>query len=92
MLQRVYVYAFNTKEELNDYLKFLEEAQKRDHRKLGKELGLFMISDYAKEAVYALNSNGIINGIGNGYFEPMGNATRAQAAQIIYNMLTKGGR
>ncbi|MFQ6749953.1 MAG: threonine--tRNA ligase [Clostridia bacterium] len=48
MLQRVYVYAFNTKEELNDYLKFLEEAQKRDHRKLGKELGLFMISDYAK--------------------------------------------
>lgn len=51
-----------------------------------------LISDYAKEAVYALNSNGIINGIGNGYFEPMGNATRAQAAQIIYNMLTKGGR
>ena len=48
MLQRVYVYAFNTKEELSDYLKFLEEAQKRDHRKLGKELGLFMISDYAK--------------------------------------------
>ena len=48
MLQRVYVYAFNTKEELNNYLKFLEEAQKRDHRKLGKELGLFMISDYAK--------------------------------------------
>lgn len=48
MLQRVYVYAFNTKDELADYLKFLDEAQKRDHRKLGKELGLFFISDYAK--------------------------------------------
>lgn len=48
MLQRVYVYAFENKEELASYLTFLEEAQKRDHRKLGKELGLFFISDYAK--------------------------------------------
>ena len=48
MLQRVYVYAFNTKEELADYIAKIEEAKKRDHRKLGKDLGLFFISDYAK--------------------------------------------
>ena len=48
MLQRVYVYAFNTKEELAEYITKIEEAKKRDHRKLGKELGLFFISDYAK--------------------------------------------
>lgn len=44
MLQRVYVYAFKTKKDLADYLNLLEEAKKRDNRKLGKELGLFMIS------------------------------------------------
>ena len=48
MLQRVYVYAFNTKEELAEYITKIEEAKKRDHRKLGKDLGLFFISDYAK--------------------------------------------
>lgn len=48
MLQRVYVLAFASKEELDDYEKMLEEAKKRDHRKLGKELGLFFISDYAQ--------------------------------------------
>ena len=47
MMQRVYVYGFLDKAELKEYLKMLEEAQKRDHRKLGKELGLFFISDYA---------------------------------------------
>lgn len=59
MLQRVYVYAFNTKQELNDYLTFIEEAKKRDHRKLGKELGLFFISDYAKGMPFYL-PNGVI--------------------------------
>ncbi len=44
MLQRVYMYAFKTKKELADYINMLEEAKKRDHRKLGKELGLFMLS------------------------------------------------
>ena len=44
MLQRVYCYAFKTKKELSDYIALLEEAKKRDNRKLGKELGLFMIS------------------------------------------------
>jgi len=44
-LQRIYGIAFYTKEELNNYLNFLEEAKKRDHRKLGKELKLFTILD-----------------------------------------------
>lgn len=48
MLQRVYVYGYETGEELNEHIKMLEEAKKRDHRKLGKELGLFFISDYAQ--------------------------------------------
>ncbi len=41
MLTRIYGVAFETKEELDEYLKMLEEAEKRDHRKLGKELDLF---------------------------------------------------
>ncbi len=45
MLQRVYGTAFPTKEELNAYLNMLEEAKKRDHRRLGKELGLFMLTE-----------------------------------------------
>ena len=46
MLQRIYGICFPTEEELNNHLFMLEEAKKRDHRKIGKELGLFMISDY----------------------------------------------
>ena len=45
MLQRIYGTAFKTKDELAEYLQRLEEAKKRDHRKLGKELGLFMMSE-----------------------------------------------
>ena len=45
MLQRVYGTAFSTKEELDTYLERLEEVKRRDHRKLGKELGLFMLCD-----------------------------------------------
>lgn len=44
-LQRVYATAFETKEELKDHLWQLEEAKKRDHRKLGKQLGLFYFSE-----------------------------------------------
>jgi threonyl-tRNA synthetase len=47
MLQRVYGVAFETKDALDDYLKRLEEAAKRDHRKLGKELDLFSIHEEA---------------------------------------------
>ena len=46
MLQRIYGICFDTEEDLQEYLNFLEEAKKRDHRKLGKELELFMISEY----------------------------------------------
>lgn len=45
MLQRIYGTAFNSKEELDAYLTMLEEAAKRDHRKLGKELDIFCILD-----------------------------------------------
>ena len=45
MLQRIYGTAFSKKAELEEYLNMLEEAKKRDHRKLGKELGLFMMRD-----------------------------------------------
>ena len=45
MLQRIYGTAFNTKEELDAYLNMLEEAAKRDHRKLGKELDIFSIQE-----------------------------------------------
>ncbi len=44
-LQRIYGTGWNTKEELEAYLHRLEEARKRDHRRLGKELGLFFFSD-----------------------------------------------
>ena len=45
MLTRIYGVAFSSKQELDDYIKMMEEAEKRDHRKLGKELELFMISE-----------------------------------------------
>lgn len=45
MLQRIYGTAFEKKEELEEYLHLLEEAARRDHRKLGKELGLFVIKE-----------------------------------------------
>ncbi len=45
MLQRIYGIGFPTKEELDAYIQRIEEAKKRDHRKLGKELGLFMLRD-----------------------------------------------
>ncbi len=46
MLQRIYGLAFADDKRLKDYLKFLEEAEKRDHRRLGKELELFFVSEY----------------------------------------------
>ena len=47
MLQRIYGTAFPTQRELDEYLAFLEEAAKRDHRKLGPELGLYSIEEEA---------------------------------------------
>ncbi len=45
MLTRIYATAFSKKEELEAYITMMEEAKKRDHRKLGRELGLFMMHD-----------------------------------------------
>ena len=46
MLQRIYGVAFPTKKELDDYLILLEEAERRDHRKLGKQLDLFFLDEH----------------------------------------------
>ena len=45
MLQRIYGICFETPEDLEEHLKLLEEAKERDHRKIGKELGIYMMSD-----------------------------------------------
>lgn len=58
MLQRIYGVAFKTKEELENYLKMLEEAEKRDHRKIGKDLELFLFDP--------------IVGLGLGLWQPKG--------------------
>lgn len=59
MLQRVYGVCFENENDLNEYLEFLEEAKKRDHKKLGKELGLFMMSEYGPGFPFFLH-NGMI--------------------------------
>ncbi len=59
MLTRIYGVAFESKLELDEYLKQLEEAMKRDHRKLGKELDLFMMHDVAPGMPFFL-PNGMI--------------------------------
>ena len=51
-LQRVYVTAWATKDDLANYLRMLEEAEKRDHRKLGKDLELFHIDEHAPGVVF----------------------------------------
>lgn len=53
-MQRVYGVAFDTKKELEEYFVRLEEAKKRDHRKLGRELGLFMFHQWAPGAAFWL--------------------------------------
>lgn len=52
MLQRIYGTAWANKEDLNNYLTQLEEAEKRDHRKLGQQLDLFHFEEYAPGAVF----------------------------------------
>lgn len=59
MLQRIYGVCFATKEELEEHLHLLEEAKKRDHKKLGREMGLFMMSEYAPGMPFFL-PNGMI--------------------------------
>jgi len=60
MLQRIYGVAFASKEDMEDYFVFLEEAEKRNHRKLGKELELFMFSEEAPGMPFYLANGQII--------------------------------
>ncbi len=76
-LQRIYGTAFPTKDELGEYLANLEEAKKRDHRKVGREMGLFEIS----EAV----------GQGLVLWKPAGAVIRQELQDFISEELRKGG-
>ncbi|QYY34934.1 threonine--tRNA ligase [Ruficoccus sp. ZRK36] len=76
-LQRIYGTAFPTKDELAEYLQNLEEARKRDHRKVGKDMGLFEIS----EAV----------GQGLVLWKPAGAVIRQELQDFISEELRKGG-
>ncbi len=60
MLQRIYGVCFPTEEELNDYLKELEEAQERDHRKIGKALDIFTTHDLVGKGMPLWLPNGAI--------------------------------
>ena len=60
MLQRIYGICFETENDLNEHLNFLEEAKKRDHKKLGKELELFMLSEYGPGFPFFLHNGMII--------------------------------
>ena len=76
MLQRIYGVCFDTEEALNGYLEYLEEAKKRDHKKLGRELDLFMMSDY---------------GPGFPFFLPKGMIVRNELENFWYKEHTKEG-
>lgn len=70
VLQRIYGVCFDTEEALEEHLNFLEEAKKRDHKKLGKELGLFMISEYGPGFPFFLNKGMVIrNQLENYWYE-----------------------
>lgn len=58
MLQRVYVYAFKSKKELSEYIAKVEDARKRDHNKLGRELELFTTVDYVGQGLPILLPKG----------------------------------
>lgn len=60
MLQRVYATAFKDKKELDAYLHQIEEAKKRDHRKLGKELDLFMFHEWAPGSPFFTNKGALV--------------------------------
>ncbi|MBR4124168.1 MAG: threonine--tRNA ligase [Clostridia bacterium] len=60
MMQRVYVYCFESKDELKEQLRLVQEAMERDHRKLGKELGIFMFSDLVGKGLPMWLPNGFV--------------------------------
>ena len=70
MLQRIYGVCFETPEQLEEHLKFLEEAKNRDHKKLGKELDIFMMSEYGPGFPFFLPNGMIIrNELENYWYE-----------------------
>lgn len=68
MLQRVYGICFENEDDLNNHLNLLEEAKNRDHRRLGKDLELFMISDYAPGMPFFLPNGMIIRNLLEDYW------------------------
>ena len=60
MLQRIYGICFDNEEDLNKYLQELEEAKERDHRKIGKDLGIYMLSDLVGRGLPMYLPNGFI--------------------------------
>lgn len=76
-MQRIYGLCFETQEELDSYLKMLEEAKKRDHRKLGAELDLFVHSDLV--------------GSGLPLFTPRGTIVREQLADFVWQLMKPYG-
>ena len=76
MLQRIYGVCFETEEDLQNHLNLLEEAKKRDHKKIGKEMKLFMMSEY---------------GPGFPFFLPRGMILRNILENYWYDIHTKEG-
>jgi threonyl-tRNA synthetase len=58
MLQRIYGVCFENEDDLNDYLKLLEEAKERDHRKIGKDLGIYLMTDLVGKGLPMYLPNG----------------------------------
>ncbi|MFA6135897.1 MAG: threonine--tRNA ligase [Candidatus Paceibacterota bacterium] len=72
MLTRIYGVAFEDKKTLNEYLKMMEEAEKRDHRKLGRELDLFTFSEYIGSGLPLYTPRGaLIRRLLNDYIESL---------------------
>ncbi|KGF14130.1 threonyl-tRNA synthetase [Lancefieldella parvula DNF00906] len=76
MLTRIYGVAFGSKDELTQYLKMIEEAEKRDHRKIGREMELFMMSDF---------------GPGSPFWLPNGMALRNALTEYWHEMQARFG-
>jgi threonyl-tRNA synthetase len=76
-MQRLYGVAFATEKELNEYLQMLEEAKKRDHRKLGQELDLFVFSELV--------------GSGLPLFTPRGTILRSELERYSQELQSRGG-
>lgn len=77
-LQRIYATAFGDKKELQEYLTRIEEAKKRDHRKIGKELGLFMFHPYSAGAPF-------FTGKGTTIYNELVNYVRSEYAETGYS-------